>query len=103
MEITKTAYEELVQGEKPIVLDFWATWCGPCRKIAPDVEALAAQYADQAVIGKVNVEEEDELAARFGIRNIPTLLFIKGGQVVDKCVGAVPRSTIESKIQTLIG
>ena len=103
MEITKTTYEELVQGEKPIVLDFWATWCGPCRKIAPDVEALAAQYADQAVIGKVNVEEEDELAARFGIRNIPTLLFIKGGQVVDKCVGAVPKSTIESKIQTLIG
>ena len=103
MEITKTAYEELVQEEKPIVLDFWATWCGPCRKIAPDVEALAAQYADQAVIGKVNVEEEDELAAQFGIRNIPTLLFIKGGQVVDKCVGAVPKSTIESKIQTLIG
>ena len=103
MEITKTTYEELVQGEKPIVLDFWATWCGPCRKIAPDVEALAAQYADQAVIGKVNVEEEDELAAQFGIRNIPTLLFIKGGQVVDKCVGAVPKSTIESKIQTLIG
>ena len=102
MEITKSLYAELVAGDKPLVLDFWATWCGPCRRIAPDVEALAKQYEGQVVIGKVNVEEEDELAAQFGIRNIPTLLFIKGGQVVDKSVGAVPKSQIESKIQAML-
>lgn len=102
MDITKTTYDELVKGDKPLVLDFWATWCGPCRRIAPDVEALAQQYAGQVVVGKVNVEEEDDLAAQFGIRNIPTILFIKGGQVVDKCVGAVPKSQIESKINALL-
>lgn len=102
MDITKTTYDELVKGDKPLVLDFWATWCGPCRRIAPDVEALAQQYAGQVVVGKVNVEEEDDLAAQFGIRNIPTILFIKGGQVVDKCVGAVPKSQIENKINALL-
>lgn len=102
MEITKSLYEELVAGDKPLVLDFWATWCGPCRRIAPDVEALAKQYEGQVVVGKVNVEEEDELAAQFGIRNIPTLLYIKGGSVVDKSVGAVPKSQLEAKIQALL-
>ena len=102
MDITKEKYNELVAGEQPLVLDFWATWCGPCRRIAPDVEALAQQYAGRVVIGKVNVEEEDELAAQFGIRNIPTVLFIKGGQVVDKSVGAVPKAQLEAKIQALL-
>lgn len=102
MDITKDKYDELVAGSLPLVLDFWATWCGPCRRIAPDVEALAQQYAGQVVVGKVNVEEEDELAAQFGIRNIPTVLFIKGGQVVDKSVGAVPKAQLEAKIQALL-
>lgn len=102
MDITKDKYDELVTGSLPLVLDFWATWCGPCRRIAPDVEALAQQYAGQVVVGKVNVEEEDELAAQFGIRNIPTVLFIKGGQVVDKSVGAVPKAQLEAKIQALL-
>ncbi len=92
----------MVAQDKPLVLDFWATWCGPCRKIGPLVEELASEYEGQAVIGKVNVEDEDELAAKFGIRNIPTVLYIKNGEVVDKQVGACSKSVLEDKLKAIL-
>ena len=102
LQITNENFEQLKAAGKPLVIDFWATWCGPCRKIGPDVEALAEQYADQVTIGKCDVEEQDELASMFGIRNIPTLVFIKNGEIVDKMVGANPKAAIEEKIKALI-
>ena len=102
LAITDTNYEELAAQGKPMVIDFWATWCGPCRKIAPIIEALANDYADQALIGKVDIEENEELAAKFGIRNIPTVLYIKNGVIVDKQVGAAPRPTLEEKLKGIL-
>ena len=102
LAITDANFEELVATGKPIVLDFWATWCGPCKKIGPDIEALAEEYKEQAIIGKCDVEENDELASRFGIRNVPTGLFIKNGEVVDKQVGAAPKSTFEDKLKAIL-
>lgn len=102
MEITNQNIEELMAQEKPLVVDFWATWCGPCKKIGPIVEELAAEYEGKAIIGKVNVEEEDELAARFGIRNIPTILYFKNGEVVDKQVGACSKSVLEDKLKAIL-
>ena len=86
-----------------MVIDFWATWCGPCRKVGPTIQELADQYEGQAIIGKVNIEEDaDGLVSEFGIRNIPTILFIKGGEVVDKVVGAAPKSTLEEKLKAIL-
>ena len=102
MEITSQNFNEVIAQDKPVVLDFWATWCGPCKKIAPLIEELAAEYEGKAIIGKVNVEDEDELASQFGIRNIPTVLFIKNGNVVDKQVGACPKSELENKLTALL-
>ena len=102
MEITSQNFNEIIAQDKPVVLDFWATWCGPCKKIAPLIEELAAEYEGKAIIGKVNVEDEDELATQFGIRNIPTVLFIKNGNVVDKQVGACPKSELENKLTVLL-
>ncbi len=102
LEITDANYESLVAEGKPVVVDFWATWCGPCKKIGPDIEALAEQYAGQVTIGKCNVDDNDELPGKFGVRNIPTVLFIKDGQVVDKQVGAAPKATFEEKIKALL-
>lgn len=100
--INEANYEELAAQGKPMVLDFWATWCGPCKKIAPIVEALAADYEGQAIIGKIDIEESEDLAMRFGIRNIPTVLFVKNGEVVDKQVGAAPRATLEEKLKGIL-
>lgn len=103
MVINDNNYEEIVAQGKPIVLDFWATWCGPCKKIGPAIEALAEQYAEQVNIGKVNIEDEaDDLVAEFGIRNVPTVLFIKDGEVVDKVVGAAAKNVFEEKIQAML-
>lgn len=102
MEITQANFEEIVNSGKPVVLDFWATWCGPCRRVAPIIEELAGEYEGQVIVGKVDVEECDELAARFGIRNIPTVLFLKGGEVVDKVVGATTKSLYEDKIKAML-
>lgn len=85
-----------------MVVDFWATWCGPCKKIGPYIEQLAEKYADQVIVGKVDVDDNDELAMRFGVRNIPTVLFIKDGQVVDKQIGAAPLAMLEEKIQKIL-
>lgn len=102
MEITSQNFNDVINAGKPVVLDFWATWCGPCRKIAPIIQELAEQYAGQVIVGKVDVEENDELSAQFGIRNIPTVLFIKDGAVVDKIVGATTKAAYEEKLQALL-
>ena len=92
-KITASNFESLKNGELPLVVDFWATWCGPCRMIAPIIEELATEYD-----GKINVGK----CAEFGIRNIPTILFFKGGEVVDKMVGAASKSKIEDKFKALL-
>lgn len=102
LEITDGNYEELVAQGKPMVLDFWATWCGPCKKIAPDIEALAEEFEGQVIVGKCDVDENDELTSRFGVRNIPTVLFIKNGEVIDKQVGATPKSAFADKIKAML-
>lgn len=102
MEITKDNFSEIVNSGKLVVIDFWATWCGPCRRVAPVIEQLAQEYEGQAIVGKVDVEEQDELAMQFGIRNIPTVLFLKNGEVVDKVVGAMAKPAYEEKLKALL-
>lgn len=103
LEITDGNFETLVmQSDKPVMIDFWAVWCGPCRMIAPFVEELAKEYEGKAVIGKVDVDSNPAVASQFQIRNIPTVLFVKGGQIVDKQVGACPKKTLEDKLTALL-
>ncbi len=102
LAITEENYKDLAAQGKPMVLDFWATWCGPCKKMAPIIDALANDYEGQAIIGKVDIEESEDLATQFGIRNIPTVLYIKNGEVVDKQVGAAPRPTLEEKLKAIL-
>ncbi len=103
MVINDSNYSEVVAQGKPMMLDFWATWCGPCRMVGPIIQELADQYEGQAIVGKVNIEEDaDDLVAEFGIRNIPTILFMKDGQVVDKVVGAAPKATLEAKLKAIL-
>ena len=102
VEFTDSNFNELMATDKPVVIDFWATWCGPCRMVGPIIEELAAEYEGKVVIGKCDVDENDELPAQFGIRNIPTVLFFKGGQLVDKQVGSAPKPTYVSKIEALL-
>ncbi|MDD3686076.1 MAG: thioredoxin [Bacteroidales bacterium] len=103
LEINESNFEELVIGtDKPVVLDFWAVWCGPCRMIAPIIEEMHHEYGDKAVIGKVDVDNNNEISMKYGIRNIPTVLFIKNGEVVDKVVGAVPKTTLTAKLDALL-
>ena len=102
VQITKENFETLKNGELPLVVDFWATWCGPCRMIAPIVEELANEYDGKIVVGKCDVEENDDIVSEFGIRNIPTVLFFKGGQVVDKTVGAVTKAKFVEKFNALL-
>ena len=102
MEITTTNFQEIVSGGKPVVIDFWATWCGPCRRVAPIIEELATEYEGRAVVGKVDVEDQDELVAQFGIRNIPTVVFIKDGQLVDKIVGTASKADYAAKIDAML-
>ena len=94
LTITKNNFqEEVIRSEKPVLLDFWASWCGPCRMVSPIVDEIAAERGDIKV-GKVNVDEERELAGQFGVMSIPTLVVIKGGKVVNQMVGARPKSQI---------
>ena len=103
MEINDTNYKEILESGKPVVIDFWATWCGPCRSIAPIVEELATEYEGRAIIGKYNVEDGDDLSVEYGIRSIPTLLFFdKTGNMVDKHVGTITRDALAAKIDALL-
>lgn len=104
MEVTITSenFESLKSGNQPLVVDFWATWCGPCRAVAPIIEELAKEYDGKIVVGKCDVEENDDIAMDFGIRNIPTILFFKNGEVVDKFVGATTKAKLQEKFDSLL-
>ena len=104
MEVTITSenFSSLKNGDMPLVVDFWATWCGPCRMMAPIIEELAKEYEGKAIIGKCDVEENEELATEYGIRNIPTILFFKQGEVVEKVVGFQQKPEIQEVINKLL-
>ncbi|MBO4542282.1 MAG: thioredoxin [Bacteroidales bacterium] len=104
IEINDNNWENLVNGDKPVLIDFWATWCGPCRHIAPFVEKMAEEFDGKVVVGKVNVDNQDciNITSQFGIRNIPTLLFFKGGEIVDKHVGALTENDLREKVNKLL-
>jgi len=96
---TNTNFNELINDRKLVIVDFWATWCGPCRMISPLLDELEEEMADQITVVKVNVDDADEIAAQYRIMSIPTLLFIKNGQIVDKTVGAMPKPALAEKIK----
>ncbi len=103
IEITDANFEEIVlKADKPVLVDFWAEWCGPCRMVGPIVAELAEDYKDKAVVGKLDVDNNPEVSAKLGIRNIPTILFFKGGEVVDKQVGAVPKTILATKLDAIV-
>lgn len=102
VEITTENFESYKNGELPLVVDLWATWCGPCRMIAPIVSELAKEYDGKIVVGKCDVEDNDDLTIEFGVRNIPTILFFKGGQLVDKHVGAITKGDLQKKFDALL-
>ena len=102
VKITNENFESFKNGNLPLVVDFWATWCGPCKAIAPIVGELAEEYDGKVVVGKCDVEEADEIAMQFGIRNIQTILFIKNGEVVDKFVGATTKAKLKEKFDALL-
>ena len=102
LEITDSNYKEILAEGKPVVIDFWAPWCGPCKMVGPIIDELATEYEGKAIIGKCDVDDNDDVASEFGIRNIPTVLFFKDGQLVDKQVGSAPKGTYVAKIDALL-
>jgi thioredoxin 1 len=101
-KVTDENYKELLNGDKPVVLDFWAEWCGPCRMVGPVIDELATEYEGKVVVGKVDVDENSDIVFEYGIRNIPTVLFFKEGQIIDKQVGAAVKSVFVEKINKLL-
>ncbi len=102
LEITNSNYKEVLAEGKPVVIDFWAPWCGPCKMVGPIIDELASEYEGRVIIGKCDVDDNDDVAAEFGIRNIPTVMFFKNGQLVDKQVGSAPKSLYVDKINNLL-
>ena len=103
LEFTTENFDDMaLKSDKPVIVDFWAEWCGPCRMVGPVVEELANANEGKAVVGKVNVDHNSGISQRFGIRNIPTILFLKNGEVVDKSVGAVPKNVLQEKLDALL-
>jgi thioredoxin 1 len=103
IEVTDSNFDEVVlKSNVPVIVDFWAVWCGPCRMVGPIVEEIAAEYQDKAKVVKLDVDNNNVSAAKFGIRNIPTILFFKNGQVVDKQVGVVPKQVLINKLESLL-
>lgn len=94
--------EEVIKSDKPVLIDFWAVWCGPCKMIAPIVEELVTEYEGKAKIGKLDVDENQQVSIKYGVRSIPTLLIFKGGKVVDTIIGAVPKAQIVQKLNAAI-
>ena len=103
VKITQENFESLKNGEQPLVVDLWAPWCGPCKMVGPVISELANDYDGKIVVGKCDVDEEEEIAMELGVRNIPTILFFKGGEIVDKFVGAAPKSVLDAKFKALLG
>jgi thioredoxin 1 len=102
LELTEANFEEITKTDKPVLVDFWAPWCGPCKMVGPHVDALHIEYEGKAIVGKVNVDEHGALAAKYGVRNIPTLIVLKNGEIVEKVVGAVAKSDLEAKLNAHI-
>ena len=103
VHVTDASFEsDVLNASAPVLVDFWAEWCGPCRMLTPLVNELSQEYEGKALIGKVDVDSNPGIASKYGIRNIPTILFIKGGQVVDKQVGAVPKNVLAGKLDSLL-
>lgn len=102
LKITDANFQELLESGKPLVVDFWAEWCGPCRMISPIIDELATEYEGRVNIGKLNVDENDDVVSEFGIRNIPAILFFKDGKLVDKQIGATQKANIAAKIDAIL-
>mgnify|MGYP000136432433 FL=1 len=102
LEITDSNFQEILAEGKPVVMDFWAPWCGPCKMVGPIIDELATEYEGKVIIGKCAVDENGDVAAEYGIRNIPTVLFFKNGELVDKQVGSAPKSAYVAKIEAIL-
>lgn len=102
LSITSENLQGLLDSGQPLVIDFWAEWCGPCRMVAPLIDELATEYAGRVTVGKCDVDENNDLAVKFAVRNIPTILFIKGGQIVDKQIGACPKNVLVDKVNKIL-
>ena len=102
LEITSQNFDEIKQQGKPVLVDFWATWCGPCKRLGPIIEELAAEYDGKAIIGKCDIEENDELTEQFGIMNVPTVVILKDGKEVDRVVGLAMKNVYQDKLNALL-
>ncbi len=102
IEINSKNFEEIISQDKPVLIDFWATWCGPCKRLGPIIEEIAAEYEGKAIIGKCDIEENDDLTEKFGIMNVPTVVLLKGGQEVDRVVGLAMKNIYQDKLNALL-
>ena len=102
LEITSQNFEDIRQQGKPVLVDFWATWCGPCKRLGPIIEEIAAEYDGKAIVGKCDIEENDDLTEQFGIMNVPTVVFLKDGKEVDRVVGLAMKNVYQDKLNALI-